>query len=147
MPKVLVRPGALRASYLSAATWTLGELGPMLLFVLPVIMFWDALLMMLIGMALYKMRILDGSRTDSFYLRLMLAGFAVDTLSLSVSAQPPFDPPRQPVGYTAVGPGDSEGLAIPLAQVPRFLAAHRTLLLRIRLTRLVDSGAFVFRNP
>ncbi|MER1149864.1 alpha/beta hydrolase, partial [Pseudomonas aeruginosa] len=77
----------------------------------------------------------------------LLAGFAVDTLSLSVSAQPPFDPPRQPVGYTAVGPGDSEGLAIPLAQVPRFLAAHRTLLLRIRLTRLVDSGVFVFRNP
>ncbi|WP_244226377.1 hypothetical protein, partial [Pseudomonas aeruginosa] len=34
-----------------------------------------------------------------------------------------------------------------LAQVPRFLAAHRTLLLRIRLTRLVDSGVFVFRNP
>ncbi|WP_243729697.1 hypothetical protein, partial [Pseudomonas aeruginosa] len=24
---------------------------------------------------------------------------------------------------------------------------HRTLLLRIRLTRLVDSGVFVFRNP
>ena len=68
---------ARRASYLSAAEWTRGELGPMLLFVLPVIMFWDALLMMLIGMALYKLHILDGSRSDSFYLRLMLIGFAV----------------------------------------------------------------------
>lgn len=94
----------------------------------------------------------DNPAYRSLYLSIeslddLLAGFAVDTLSLSVSAQPPFDPPRQPVGYTAVGPGDSEGLAIPLAQVPRFLAAHRTLLLRIRLTRLVDSGVFVFRNP
>ncbi|MBG6597700.1 alpha/beta hydrolase [Pseudomonas aeruginosa] len=94
----------------------------------------------------------DNPAYRSLYLSIeslddLLAGFAVDTLSRSVSAQPPFDPPRQPVGYTAVGPGDSEGLAIPLAQVPRFLAAHRTLLLRIRLTRLVDSGVFVFRNP
>lgn len=94
----------------------------------------------------------DNPAYRSLYLSIeslddLLAGFAVDTLSLSVSAQPPFDPPRQPVGYTAVGPGDSEGLAIPLAQVPRFLAAHRTLLLRIRLTRLVDSGVFVFKNP
>ncbi len=89
----------------------------------------------------------DNPAYRSLYLSIeslddLLAGFAVDTLSLSVSAQPPFDPPRQPVGYTAVGPGGSEGLAIPLAQVPRFLAAHRTLLLRIRLTRACWTAAY-----
>ncbi len=45
----------------------------------------------------------DNPAYRSLYLSIeslddLLAGFAVDTLSLSVSAQPPFDPPRQPVG-------------------------------------------------
>ncbi|KRU81953.1 esterase/lipase family protein [Pseudomonas aeruginosa] len=76
----------------------------------------------------------------------LLAGFAVDSLSLSVSAQPLFDPPRQPVGYSAVGPGDSEGLGVPRERLGEFFAAHQTLLLRIRLTRLVDGRVFLLKD-
>jgi uncharacterized protein len=47
-----------------------------------VILFWDALAMMLIGMALYKYGILQGQRSTAFYLRLCLFGFA---LGLSVN--------------------------------------------------------------
>lgn len=43
----------------------------------PVLLFWDALGMMLLGMALMKWRILDASRGLRFYVLLMLAGFGV----------------------------------------------------------------------
>lgn len=48
----------------------------MTLFVLPVILIWDALAMMLIGMALYKLHVLDASRSMVFYKRMMFFGFA-----------------------------------------------------------------------
>ena len=38
---------------------------------------WDALAMMLIGMALYKLGVLHGDRTRRFYLAMMIGGFAV----------------------------------------------------------------------
>ena len=47
-----------------------------LLFVNPIVIFWDALIMMLIGMALFKWRVLDGSRSTRFCWSLMLGGFA-----------------------------------------------------------------------
>lgn len=71
---------ARRGSYSSAFVWNLQANTEMLLFVLPVFLFWDALAFMLIGMALFKLGVLQGRRTDAFYLRLMLAGFAVGLL-------------------------------------------------------------------
>ena len=44
---------------------------------LPLVLFWDALACMLLGMALYKSGVLRGSRSLRFYVALMLAGFAV----------------------------------------------------------------------
>ena len=46
-------------------------------FVLPVVLIWDALAMMLIGMALYKMNVLDASRAKRFYQLLTLSGFSL----------------------------------------------------------------------
>ena len=46
-------------------------------FVMPVVLIWDTLAMMLIGMALYKMNVLDASRSNRFYHLLTLCGFAL----------------------------------------------------------------------
>ncbi len=71
---------ARRLSYISAFNWNVPEVNGMLLFVLPVILFWDALAMMLLGMALYKYGILQGQRSRKFYMRLMCVGFCVGLL-------------------------------------------------------------------
>ena len=64
-------------SYASAFAWNVGATNGMLFFVLPVIMFWDALAFMLLGMGLYKTGVLQGGHGGGFYLRLAAAGFAI----------------------------------------------------------------------
>jgi uncharacterized protein len=60
-PEALQAEAAARAgSYLSAFTWNVGQTNAMLFFVLPLFLLWDALLMMLLGMALYKLGVLSG---------------------------------------------------------------------------------------
>lgn len=62
---------AVRAeSYASAWAWTAEEFSSMLFFVMPMYLFWDALTMMILGMALYKLGVLQGDRAKGFYLRL-----------------------------------------------------------------------------
>lgn len=64
-------------SYASAFKNTVEVFKETLVFVIPVILFWDALAMMLLGMSLYKFGILQGNRSAGFYRNLMLAGFVV----------------------------------------------------------------------
>ncbi|XOV82318.1 MAG: DUF418 domain-containing protein [bacterium] len=71
---------ARRDSYLSALTWNAAKTNEMLMFVLPMYLFWDALVMMLLGMALYKYGVLQGMRSPAFYKKLMLGGFGVGLL-------------------------------------------------------------------
>jgi uncharacterized protein len=66
-----------RDSYLSAFLWNVKKSNEMLFYVLPLILFWDALAMMLLGMGLYKLGVLQGQRSTQFYTKLMLCGFAV----------------------------------------------------------------------
>jgi len=66
-----------RASYASAFAWNVPHVTELFLFVIPVIMLWDAILMMLIGMALFKKGLLQGLRTRPFYGYLSIAGFIV----------------------------------------------------------------------
>lgn len=66
-----------RGSYGSAFDWNVNKVNEMLFFVMPLILLWDALAMMILGMALYKVKVLQGGRSTSFYLRLLLVGFAV----------------------------------------------------------------------
>ena len=62
------------ASYCSAFSWTLGHNTKVLMslwqFLLP-----DALVLMLLGMALFKMGILQGNAENAFYRKMMLYGF------------------------------------------------------------------------
>ena len=56
------------------------KVNEMLFFVLPMFLFWDALAMMLIGMALFKSGVLQADRSESFYLRVVVIGFGVGLL-------------------------------------------------------------------
>lgn len=66
-----------QASYLSALHWNVKKQNAMMTFAIPVFMLWDALAMMLLGMALYKSGVLQGNRSRDFYRRLMIAGFTI----------------------------------------------------------------------
>lgn len=66
-----------QGSYMTAAQWTVSEMTELLLFAVPTFLLGDALLLMLVGMAFFHWKILDATRTRSFYWRLTLAGFAV----------------------------------------------------------------------
>ncbi len=71
---------ARRGSYASAFSFNAAYMVEVLTFTLPVITFWDALAMMLLGMALYRWGVLDGSRSIGFYANLAVWGFAVGLL-------------------------------------------------------------------
>jgi len=71
---------ARQGSYLSALAWNTRMTNEMLTFVLPFYLLWDALAMMLLGMALYKYGVLQGLRSPAFYQKLMWAGFSVGLL-------------------------------------------------------------------
>lgn len=66
-----------RQGYLTNFRWNTGVMAETLLFVVPVIMFWDALLMMLIGMALMRLGVMTGTRSRRFYWRLLAGGALV----------------------------------------------------------------------
>jgi uncharacterized protein len=61
--------------YSSAYVFTVRTMKEVLLYQLPLIMFWDAAALMLLGMALYKWRLLDATRPLSCYGWLMVCGF------------------------------------------------------------------------
>ena len=66
-----------RGSYVSAFKWNVPKTNEMMFMILPMIMLWDAIAMMLLGMAFYKTGVLQGRRSPRFYLFMSLAGFAV----------------------------------------------------------------------
>lgn len=68
------------SSYLSAFMWNADKNAEVYAFVVPVFLFWDALAMMLVGMALYKAGVLQAARSRSFYLKLMVIGFSTGLL-------------------------------------------------------------------
>jgi uncharacterized protein len=72
-----------RGSYASVFVYTAAVMTEILTFVIPVILLWDALAMMLLGMALYKMGVLDASRSMAFYIRFMLIGFGAGLITNS----------------------------------------------------------------
>jgi uncharacterized protein len=65
------------SSYASAYEYNLKKANEMIYFVLPFFLFLDALMMMVIGMALFKLGILDGGREIKFYIRMMCISFLI----------------------------------------------------------------------
>lgn len=69
-----------QSSYSTLFMANIEEANGMLLFVVPFITLWDALATMLIGMALFKLGVLQGERSTHFYLRMTLTGFSLGLL-------------------------------------------------------------------
>ena len=70
-----------RESYTSAFLWNIKKSNYMILQVIPMFLIWDALAMMILGMALFKSGVLQGERSSVFYIRLMVVGFSVGLLT------------------------------------------------------------------
>ncbi len=66
-----------RSAYPTAARFSAAYMNELLLFAVPVFLLWDALAMMLLGMAFYRMGLLTGDRSNAFFLRLTIGGFAL----------------------------------------------------------------------
>ena len=64
-------------SYSSVFSWTADQNAGVYAFVLPIFLLWDALAMMILGMALYKTGVLQAARSRAFYIRLTIAGFGL----------------------------------------------------------------------
>ncbi len=64
-----------RANYPNAFLFNAQKTTEIIVAALPSVLFWDALIMMLIGMALFKWSILDASKSTKFYIKLMIIGF------------------------------------------------------------------------
>ena len=70
-------------SYFSAFRYNLEKANEVLFFQIPFVLLLDALMMMVVGMALYKLGILGGERDPRFYRNMALLGF---TLGLAINA-------------------------------------------------------------
>ena len=66
-----------RESYASAFQWNLTQSNAMLFFVTPLFLLWDALLMMLLGMALYRLGVLAGGVSRATAARMAAIGILV----------------------------------------------------------------------
>jgi len=66
-----------RGSYPVVAAFSAAYMRENLLFVVPVFLLWDALAMMLLGMAFYRQGLLTGERSQRFYVWLTIGGFLV----------------------------------------------------------------------
>ena len=69
-----------RASYPNALLFNAEKTTEIIVAALPSVLFWDALIMMLIGMALFKWSILDASKSTKLYIKLMIIGFGTGLL-------------------------------------------------------------------
>ncbi len=78
--KVKEEMDARKGSYLSAFSWNAAYTTEFLLFVVPMILLWDAMAMMILGMAFYKAGILQGEKSNRFYFNMMAGGFSVGLL-------------------------------------------------------------------
>ena len=66
-----------RTSLATAMTWAFEHMTHQLLSNLPTILFWDAIVLMIIGMALYRYGFLQGQCSRSVYVRTAVVGFFI----------------------------------------------------------------------
>ena len=77
---ILQEVEAKQRGYFSAYPYVLKLINEIQWLGLPIYTFWDVVLMMLIGMALYRLRVFDASRSLGTYLTMTLVGFGVGVL-------------------------------------------------------------------
>ncbi len=70
-----------RQSYVSALRWNAGYFTKQLVQAVPIFLFWDALAMMLLGMAFFKLDVLQAARPRRFFVRMAVVGLVVGLLT------------------------------------------------------------------
>ena len=87
---------ARRKNYVSAFRWNAAGFSEVLLFALPSFLVWDAIVMMALGMALYRYGVLQGQSSNRFYLTLAAVGIGsgllINGFELQRSIDSNFDP-------------------------------------------------------
>lgn len=78
--QILSEVEAKQTGYVSAYPYILKSINEIQWLGLPVYTFWDVLLMMIIGMALYRLKVFDASRTVRTYLIMTVLGFGIGVL-------------------------------------------------------------------
>ena len=69
-------------SFYALVSWSAAAYTSVLLEIIPMLLVWDALVFMCIGMALYRYGVLQGAHSDRFYLVIALVGFGVGLLDV-----------------------------------------------------------------
>lgn len=69
-----------RGTYAQVAAYSAKNVNEKLLFFVPVFMLWDAMGMMLLGMAMYRMGVLSGQGTRTLYQQMVAIGFGTGLL-------------------------------------------------------------------
>ena len=72
-----------KGSFFELFTWSAAAYSSVMLEYIPTLLFWDVIVFMCIGMALYKYKVLQGLLSKRFYFTLALVGFA---LGISINA-------------------------------------------------------------
>jgi hypothetical protein len=75
-------------------------------------------------------------------LDAIVSRYTVEALYLSMTAQPVFEPPQNPVGYKNISATNTDGLQIATKDIPEFFTAHKTLIAKIIMERQIDSSVF-----
>ena len=66
-----------KGSLFELLSWSATAYNYLLLEIVPMLLFWDALVFMCIGMALYRYQILQGLHSERFYLLITIFGFGI----------------------------------------------------------------------
>ena len=66
-----------KGSFFEVLSWSATAYTSLLLETVPILLFWDALVFMCIGMALYQYQILQGFHSERFYLLITICGFGI----------------------------------------------------------------------
>jgi hypothetical protein len=75
----------------------------------------------------------------------IIGRYTIETLYLSITAQPVFEPPQNPVGYRSISAANPDGLPIAKKDIPTFFTAHRTLIAEVVMERQIDDAVFEFK--
>ncbi|MDN8601514.1 hypothetical protein Q0A17_19195 [Citrobacter sp. S2-9] len=75
-------------------------------------------------------------------LDAIMARYTIEMLYLSITAQPMFEPPQNPVGYRSISAADTDGLQIASKDISSFFTAHRTLIAEVVMERQIDGTVF-----
>lgn len=78
-------------------------------------------------------------------LMAIIGRYTIETLYLSITAQPVFEPPQNPVGYRSISAANADGLPIAKKDIPTFFTPHRTLIAEVVIERQIDDAVFEFQ--